>query len=189
VKKKIVVVIAAILLLFGASIGMNAQNSICGISGAEFGIQADLCSSSAKMNIGVLPSLPGLPILWFGLTFTDFECKLLAGPYFKIGIPGFDVARFQYLTNEWRCFSRSSRYMEIEMRIPLCLSGNVLRVGNVCFPYLGLGYYKESCGSEQTTPIIGLTHLWYNQGRSAGVWIEATLYKIETGFTFGLWSS
>jgi len=184
VKKKIVVAIGVVLI--GLSIGMSAQSSICGIGGVEVGIHADPCSDFPELNIGLLPSWSGPPIFWLGLTFANPEYELLVGPYVKLGIPGFDVIRLEYLSNTWCCSWPSSQYLEAELRVPIC-SSIIQRFRNTCFFYAGLGYYNKNCDPEQATFILGLTNLWYGQGLSAGVWAEATLYKIETGVTFGSW--
>ncbi|MEA3453088.1 MAG: hypothetical protein U9Q96_02000 [Patescibacteria group bacterium] len=168
------------------SIGISAQNSICGIDGIEVGIQANLGRSFSKLNIGVLLESSAPPVFWSGLMFADSDCGALLGPYFKIGIPAFDYFRFQYITNEWICCSPARGYLEAELKVPVC-STPTLRFGSTRFFYLGLGYYKKSCGPEKASIIIGLTNLWYGQSFSSGMWIEGTIHKIEAGLTFGLW--
>lgn len=178
--------VAISVVLLGLSIGVSAQNSICGIGGVEIGARTNPCQSFDKLNIGLLPTWVGSPIFWLGLTLASPECGLLVGPYLKIGIPGFDLIRFQYLSSAWCCSSSGCQYLEAELRIPVC-SPTIQRFRNTRFLYCGLGYYNENCSPEQTTLIVGLTNLWYGQARSAGLWIEATFYKLEAGFTFGFW--
>jgi hypothetical protein len=200
VKRRMVVVVAAMMvLMLGLTFGSSARNPIYGIEGVEFGAQDNLCLLSPEVNLGIIPGRSGRPFFWIGLTAVEIECQdILIGSYFKIGIPGFDIIRGRYLTNQWSqwsqrgCFASCSysEYWELKVKIPVCAPKNWFNAGTSCFFYVGLGAFSlntDGCFDPRGGPLFGGIILYIDQSGSLGVWTECSYAGLEMGFSIGVW--
>ena len=193
--KRVAVVLVMIAGLLGVGIGSSAQNPTCGIEGLEFGAQYNPCLFLQEWNVGMSSIYTSDPVFWFGLAVASIEYQGFYGPYFKVGIPGFNLLWAQYLTNQWdqwRCFASCSyaEYWELKLKIPLCLPIDLPSSGTFCFFYTGLGAFcldTDSYFDQQEGLLLGATILYIVPGGSSGAWIECSYAGLEMGFSIGSW--